>query len=129
MRTYLGSGGISPRILKLGNKWRWVVSFTPQSFYSRGKKPSYTLDRRLAGPQIWCERVGEERYWPCWESNPRLPARSLVSVLTELPRLQFCKSRGRQSLNKTVYTYGGRLLCETIWSNGTWIWKTILNGS
>jgi hypothetical protein len=22
MRTYLGSGGISPRILKLGNKWR-----------------------------------------------------------------------------------------------------------
>jgi len=24
-------GGIAPRILNLGNKWRWVVRFTPRS--------------------------------------------------------------------------------------------------
>jgi len=31
----LGSGDTAPRILNLGTKWRWVVSFTPRSLYSR----------------------------------------------------------------------------------------------
>jgi hypothetical protein len=30
----LGSGCISPRILDLGNRWRWVVSFTPRPLWS-----------------------------------------------------------------------------------------------
>jgi hypothetical protein len=47
----LGSGDISPRILDLGTRWRWVVSFTPRPLYSQGKSPWYTLDRRLGGPQ------------------------------------------------------------------------------
>jgi hypothetical protein len=28
MKTYWRSGGIAPRILNLGARWRWVVSFT-----------------------------------------------------------------------------------------------------
>jgi len=30
MKTYLESGGIAPRILNLGIRWRWVVGFTLQ---------------------------------------------------------------------------------------------------
>jgi len=28
-----------PRILKLGTRWRWVVSFTPRPLYPQGKSP------------------------------------------------------------------------------------------
>jgi hypothetical protein len=45
----LASGGIAPRILDLGTKWRWVVSFTPRPLYPHGKSPWYPLDRRLGG--------------------------------------------------------------------------------
>jgi len=27
-------GGIAPRILDLGTRWRWVVSFTPHQYYT-----------------------------------------------------------------------------------------------
>jgi hypothetical protein len=73
----LGSGGIAPRILDLGTRQRWVVSFTSWSLYPQGKSPSYPLDRRLGGPQsrsgrgcvsknctrenIWSEEW--RRYW------------------------------------------------------------------
>jgi len=30
--TYWRSGGIAPRILNLGPRWRWVVSFTPDKW-------------------------------------------------------------------------------------------------
>jgi hypothetical protein len=46
----LGSGGIAPRILDLGNRRMWVVSFTRQPPYPQGKSPWYQLDRRLDGP-------------------------------------------------------------------------------
>jgi hypothetical protein len=47
----LGSGGIAPRILDLGTRWRWVVSFTALPLYPQGKRTWYPLDRRLGGPQ------------------------------------------------------------------------------
>jgi len=68
--------------------WRWVVSFTPRPLYSWGKNRRYPLNRKLGGSQSRSGRYGEERN-PCLyrESNPGGPARSLVTVLTELPRL------------------------------------------
>jgi hypothetical protein len=39
MKTYWGSGGIAPRILDFGTRWRWVVSFTPLPLYPQGKPP------------------------------------------------------------------------------------------
>jgi hypothetical protein len=33
MKTYCGSGGIAPRILNLGSRWKRVVSFTPRPLY------------------------------------------------------------------------------------------------
>jgi hypothetical protein len=35
----LGSGGIAPRILDLGTRWKWVVSFTPRPLYPRERAP------------------------------------------------------------------------------------------
>jgi hypothetical protein len=52
----LGSGDIAPPILDLGNRWRWVVSFTPRPLYPQGKSPWYLLDRRLG--------VSLHPYWP-----------------------------------------------------------------
>jgi hypothetical protein len=40
MRTYWENGGIAPRILDFGTRWRWVVSFTSRPLYPQGKNPS-----------------------------------------------------------------------------------------
>jgi hypothetical protein len=66
MVTYLGSGGIAPRILNLGIRWRRVVSFIPRPLYPQGKISRYPLDRRLGGPQSRSGHGGEE-------TNSRLP--------------------------------------------------------
>jgi hypothetical protein len=59
------SGGIAPRILDLGTRWRWVVSFTTQPLCPQGKRPWYPLDRRLGGPQSRSGRGGEEKIPQC----------------------------------------------------------------
>jgi hypothetical protein len=79
------SGGIDPRILNLGNRWRGVVSFTPWPLYPRGKRPRYPVDRRLGAPQNRAGRGGEEKisqHCQCREFNPGRPVRSLVSIVT-----------------------------------------------
>jgi hypothetical protein len=47
MKAYGRSGDIAPRILDLGTKWRWVVSFTSRPLYLHGKSPWYPLDRSM----------------------------------------------------------------------------------
>jgi hypothetical protein len=61
MKVYWRSGGIAPRILDLGTRWRWVVGFMPQLLYPQGKSPWHPLDRRLGGPQSWSGHGGEEK--------------------------------------------------------------------
>jgi hypothetical protein len=61
MEAYWGSGNIAPRILELGIKWRWVVSFTTQPFYTPEKSRLYPSDRRLGGPQNRSGRGGKEK--------------------------------------------------------------------
>jgi len=56
MTTYWRSGGIAPRILDIGTRWRWVVSFRPRPLHPQGKNPWYSFDRRLVGPQSRSER-------------------------------------------------------------------------
>jgi hypothetical protein len=73
MKTYRLSRGIVPRILKLGARWRWVVSFTPRPLY-----PRYQLDRRLGWPERRSGRGDEgKNTQPCLEFRP---ARSLVAI-------------------------------------------------
>jgi hypothetical protein len=61
MKTYWGSDGIAPRILYLGTRWRWVVSFKPRPLYPQGKRPWYPVNRRLDGPQIRSGLGGEQK--------------------------------------------------------------------
>jgi hypothetical protein len=61
MEEYWGSGGVTQRILDLGTRWRWVVSFTLRPFCPHGKSPWYPLDRRLGGPQSRSAGGGEEK--------------------------------------------------------------------
>jgi hypothetical protein len=90
MKTYLGNGGIAPRILDLGSRWRWVISFTPRPLHSQGKSLRYPLHRSLGGPQSRSGSDGEEK-----NSQPptgietqelRCTAHSLVTIPTELSR-------------------------------------------
>jgi len=39
----MGNGGIAPRILAFGVRWRWVVSIIPRPLYSRGRNSRYLL--------------------------------------------------------------------------------------
>jgi hypothetical protein len=36
MKAYWGSGNIAPRILDLGTRWRWVVSYMSRPLYPQG---------------------------------------------------------------------------------------------
>jgi len=61
-------------------------NFTTQLLY-----PWCSMERRLGGPQRWYGHGGEEEKIPaCQELNPNSPARSLVTILTEI--LQLSKS-------------------------------------
>jgi hypothetical protein len=72
MKTYWGSGGIAQRILNVGTRWRWVVSFTPwPPLCPWGKEPPIPISRRLGGLQI---QSGHSEL----QKNPRGPL-SLLS--------------------------------------------------
>jgi hypothetical protein len=60
MKTY-GEWRYTSTILKLGIRWMTVVSFTPQSLYSRGNSPGYPLYRKMGKPQSWSGRCGEDK--------------------------------------------------------------------
>jgi hypothetical protein len=60
MKAYWGNEGIAPRILGIGTRWRWVVSFTTRLLYPQGKSLWYPLNR-LGGPQGRSGRGGEEK--------------------------------------------------------------------
>jgi hypothetical protein len=96
MKTYCGSGSTAPRILDLGTRWRWVVSFTHRSLYLQGKSPWYPLDRRLGGPQSRSGRGGEEKNSQC---SPGLEPPLIQSVA------QRHTTKSSQLLEETVHSY------------------------
>jgi hypothetical protein len=88
MKTYWGSGGIAPRILDVGIRWRWSAS-RPSRFTPRERAPVVPMDKRLGGPQRGTGRGGEEK-------NSQPPARTRTPLIiqsvaqhytTELSRL------------------------------------------
>jgi hypothetical protein len=90
MKTYWGSECIAPRILDLGTKWRWVVSFMLLPFYPQRESPWYPLDRRLGGPHIRSGRGGEDK-----NSQP-LPG-------LELPIIQSVAQRCTTEISRLLY--------------------------
>jgi hypothetical protein len=84
---------------------RSVVSFTPRPVYPRGKRPQYSLDRRLDGTQSRSER-GDEKgkkslLCPYRKWNHRHLLCSIVTVLTELCVLSNSGSFIRINYSKT----------------------------
>jgi hypothetical protein len=81
MRTYWGCGVSAPRIFKLGTGCRWMVRFTPQPLYSQGKSLRTRSMVVWVGPRTGLDAVAKGRnLFPCRESNPGRPARSLVAI-------------------------------------------------
>jgi hypothetical protein len=73
MKTYWGSGSIAPRILDLGTRWRWVVSFTTRPLYHRERAPG-THGIGWVGSWVVLDAVVKRKIpRPRWESNPRTP--------------------------------------------------------
>jgi hypothetical protein len=78
MEAYWACGGMAPRILYFGTRWRWMVSFRPQPLYPQGKGPWYPLDRRLDGPPepVWTRWWRETFPAPAGTRNTDHPAPS-----------------------------------------------------
>jgi hypothetical protein len=94
MKKYWGSGGIAQRILDLGARWNWVVSFTPRSLYSQGKSPRYPLDRSLGGPQ---SRSGRGLHIVVTHST--ITTKKYVSIDLETYRTSITYSLGGSTIN------------------------------
>jgi hypothetical protein len=82
----MGEWGCSSTSLNLDTRCRWVVSFTPQSFYSWWKNPWYPLDRRLGWSlNQWSGHWAEEKNLsPLPVIKPWFlghPAHSLVAIM------------------------------------------------
>jgi len=61
--------GVAQHIMNLGTRWRWWSASHSGHFNPR-EKAWYPLERRLGGPQSWCEH-GD------YEKNPCLCQKSL----------------------------------------------------
>ena len=73
MKAYRENRGVTPLILNLSAKWRWVVKFTP----------------RLAGNQRVSQSFGEKKslYLQQGFEPLDIPASNLVNILAALPCL------------------------------------------
>jgi hypothetical protein len=88
LQTYGGSGFVFPCIFNLGTQMVMGGQLHASSWFS----PGTPTHRILGGPQSRSGRRDEDKSpCPCQESNPGLPARSLVTVLNEVPRLTLRK--------------------------------------
>jgi hypothetical protein len=74
MKMYWVSGGIAPRILDLGTRWRWVVSSLSGRFTPRERAPGTRLIGGSVGPSAGLDAVVKRKIpSPRRESNPRTP--------------------------------------------------------
>jgi len=89
MMARRGSGDMAPLSLNLGDSWRLVVNIKLRPFYPRGRKPiPIEVEAGWASGQFW--EWLEMIYSPTGIHNPDRPARSLVTVVTELRRTAYC---------------------------------------
>jgi hypothetical protein len=85
MKAYWGSGVIASRILDLGTRRSWVVSFTAQPLYPHGKNPWYPLYWRLSGPEIRSGHPFQNVYvlFPHFHVVSQLPISFLTNIQYE----------------------------------------------
>jgi hypothetical protein len=93
MKAYVGNGGIAPRILDLGTRWRWVISFTPQPLYPQERTPGIHWIGGWVSPRAGLDAgVRRKIPSPYRDSNPPPPIIQPVSqqYTTELSRICCC---------------------------------------
>jgi hypothetical protein len=90
MEAYWESGGRAPRILDLGTRWTWVVSFTSRQLYPQGKSRWYPLDRRNGGLHIRSWRGDEKNSQPLPWFEPPIIQPVVQRYTTELPGSRVC---------------------------------------
>jgi hypothetical protein len=98
----MGSGGITPRILDLGTRWRWLVSFRPRPPYPQRKSPYYPLNRRLGGPQSRSGHSGKEKNS---QPLPGLEPPIIQWYTTELSVYSFSFTSERKSHTSRLIQY------------------------
>jgi len=85
MKAYWGSGDITPLILNVGTRLRWVASFTPRPLYPRCKPPGTRWIGGWVGPRAGLEAVAKRNNpYPYRKSYSGLPACTLVTIVTEI---------------------------------------------
>jgi hypothetical protein len=68
----LGEWKYTPRILHLGTRWRWVVSFTPGRFTPRERAAGTHWIGSWVGPRTGLDTVMKRKiHIPCRDSNLR----------------------------------------------------------
>ena len=83
------SGDMAPLSLNLCCSWRLVVNIKLRSFYPRGRTSiPIEVEAGWAPGPFW--EWLEMRYSPTGICNPDRPARSVVTVVTELRRTPYC---------------------------------------
>jgi hypothetical protein len=84
----LRSGEVAPRIYNLGTRRRRVISFMSRPLYPEVRSSGTHWTGGWVGHRAGLDAVAKRkksRHCLCRELNPSRPARSLVSILTELP--------------------------------------------
>jgi hypothetical protein len=104
----LGSGSITPRILNLGIRWRWVVSFTPRPLYPLGKSCWCPLNRRMGEPQSRSGCCGDKKKTCNCRDLTEVNVCSRLDWLTPWSRVLLEKLTVTQSVRKFPTFYGTR---------------------
>jgi hypothetical protein len=124
----IGSGGITARILDLGIRWRWVVSFTPRPLYPQEKGPWYPLDRRLGVPHSRSGSGGEEKNpLPGFEHPIIQPvAQRYTTELSRLLSLKYHRTKSIPScsrspvfINSIHVVFSRHLTCSNPFNSST----------
>jgi hypothetical protein len=99
--------------LDLGTSCRWVVSFSLQPLYSRGKKPRYRLDRRLGGPQSRSGRGGEENILDPTGTRTAIPQSSSPQPVARPTALSRLPTKA-MAVKITAFVSGAQLSMQVV---------------
>jgi len=84
-----GRRGLTPLILNAGTRWKYVINFTPQPFYSREQIPVTIEYEAGMVPRKILEDFEEKNFSFATIRIPGRSVHSLVAISTTLPSLSF----------------------------------------
>jgi hypothetical protein len=70
VKAYRGSRGIAPLILELGDRWSWVVNFTPRPLHDLERTPVHTEEEARWATESVCTFCRSHKFFSYRDSNP-----------------------------------------------------------